>query len=299
MGNSENKYNKWVFTLLEGGEFNSLPSSMEMGEALEKISDKFVFQKEVCPSTGREHFQGCFITRIRKRHKTVVYDLSVDLQIEITQLTIDRMQGTWDQAVEYCTKNETASSDPYKSKLLKEEDEKKYLGKDISIFKEGGFFPWQSSLNDIIFKDNTFEISNTNGREVIWCEDLEGGVGKSLYTKYLCFNNAQITKLAFGSGSQMRASVVEEGSKKCYIIDIPRQLCNDDHMNNFYSVVEDLKNGFIKSSMYGKPKTLFMEPPIVIIFANFKCPTEKLSIDRWQIYGIIDNELQPIQRFIY
>ena len=89
----------------------------------------------------------------------------------------------------------------------------------------------------------------------------------------------------------MRASVVEEGAMQCYIIDIPRKLCNDDFQNNIYSVIEDLKNGFVKSSMYGKPKTLFMEPPLVIIFSNAECPTTQLSVDRWKIFGIMDNEL--------
>ena len=292
MDNSTNKYSKWVFTLMEGGEFNSLPSSKELGEALESISDKFVFQLEICPTSNRRHFQGCFITRIRKRHRTVLYDLSVDLQIEISQLTIDRMLGSWEQASEYCSKEDSrVGENVHLSPSLRLEEEQKYKAKDLEVLTNGDFFPWQKALNNIIFQDSDYNIKTSSSREVFWIEDLYGNTGKSLYTKYLCYNNPSITKLAFGSGSQMRAAVVEEGAHKCYIIDIPRKLCNDDFQNNIYSVIEDLKNGFIKSSMYGKPKTLFMEPPLVIIFSNDECPTEKLSLDRWKLFSIINNKL--------
>lgn len=289
---TSNKYSNWVFTLMEGGEFDSLPSSAQLGESLEKISDRFVFQLESCPTTGRKHFQGCFITRIRKRHRTVLMELGIELGIEISQLTVNRMVGTWEQSVEYCSKEDSREgSKTYFSKELESEEGKKYKGNDLMVFKEKGFYPWQASINSIIFEDDSFNIKASSGREVYWIQDLEGNTGKSLFTKYLCYNNPNITKLAFGSGSQMRSAVVEEGAQKCYIIDIPRKLCNDDFQNNIYSVIEDLKNGFVKTSMYGKPRTLFMEPPLVIIFSNFECPTEKLSVDRWKIYSIIRGKL--------
>lgn len=297
MEESKNKYSNWVFTLMSSKnklfpDEYELVSSVLVGEALEKVSDKFVFQKEVCPTTGRKHYQGCFVTRIRKRHRTILFELAVDMQVDVELLTVDRMQGTWDQSVEYCSKEDTRiGTSIFKSKELMLEEQNTYKANDLKIFNEKGFYPWQEKVNKIIFEDDSFDIKASSGREVYWIEDVQGNTGKSLFTKFLCYNNPCITKLAFGSGSQMRASVVEEGSHKCYIIDIPRKLCNDDFQNNIYSVIEDLKNGFIKSSMYGKPKTLFMEPPLVIIFANFECPTEKLSVDRWRICTIINNKL--------
>lgn len=292
----QNKYSRWVFTIMpldrvKPEDVLTLPSSLEMKEALETMSDKFVFQLESCPTTGRLHYQGCLETRIRKRQRTVLVDLSVQLDIEIRCITVDRMMGTWSQAEEYCSKDETKKSSTVKSDLLMEEEQNKYKGRDLSIFKEEGFYPWQEDINRIIFETGTFNIKESSSREVFWVEDAKGNSGKSLFTKFLCYNNPSITKLAFGSGSQMRSSIVEEGAKKCYVIDIPRKLCNDDFQNNIYSVIEDLKNGFVKSSMYGKPKTLFMEPPIVIIFSNQECPQEKLSLDRWNILTIINNKL--------
>lgn len=293
----ENKYSRWVFTIFEyptekGSNLTQIPSSIELGETLEKLSDRFVFQLEKCPTTERLHYQGCFITRIRKRHSTLLTELAVDLKIDQKYIHLDRMQGTFEQAFEYCSKEESRVEDKiYKSKEIVNEEQKTYKGNDISIFKEEGFYPWQKDICSLVFKGTSLSVKDTSTREVYWITDIEGNSGKSLFTKYLCYNNPTITKLAFGSGSQMRSSVVEEGAHKVYIIDIPRNLCNDDFQRNIYSVIEDLKNGFVKSTMYGKSKTLFMEPPIVIIFANFHCPLENLSLDRWRVFNIIDSKL--------
>jgi hypothetical protein len=293
---SKNKYSNWVMTVFNEPKAE-LPSTEKVVEGLETISDKFIFQKEICPSTGREHYQGSFVTRIRKRHRTVLNELSVFFEVNAKYITLSRMQGTWEQNVEYCSKDDSRvnGSEIIRSKSLEEEEMNKYAANDLSVFKEEGFFSWQASVNDIIFETDSFNIKNASSREVYWIEDLYGNTGKSLYTKYLCYNNPSITKLAFGSGSQMRSAVVEEGARKCYIIDIPRKLCNDDFQNNIYSVIEDLKNGFVKTSMYGKPKTLFMEPPIIIIFSNNECPTEKLSLDRWKIFTIINKKLVDLK----
>lgn len=274
------------------GEGSPLPSPEDLTRALERVSDKFVFQLEETPSTGVKHYQGCLVTRIRKRHRTLLVELCADAQVDLHQLTLDRMLGSWEQSVEYCSKEDSrVDGETYLSPLLREEEEVKYKGNDLQVFKNGDFYPWQKDLLDFIFEDGTFVIKDSSSRQVVWIEDLQGNSGKSIFTKYLCFNNANITKLAFGSGSQMRAAVVEEGAKRCYLIDIPRTLCNDDHKNNIYSVIEDCKNGFVKSSMYGKPRTLFFEPPIVIIFSNMQCPIDKLSVDRWKIFSIINNKL--------
>jgi hypothetical protein len=293
---SKNKYSNWVMTVFNEPK-KDLPNTEKVVEGLETISDKFIFQKEICPSTGREHYQGSFVTRIRKRHRTVLNELSVFFEVNAKYITLSRMQGTWEQNVEYCSKDDSRvnGSEIIRSKSLEEEEMNKYAANDLSVFKEEGFFSWQASVNDIIFETDTFNIKSASSREVYWIEDLYGNTGKSLYTKYLCYNNPSITKLAFGSGSQMRSAVVEEGARKCYIIDIPRKLCNDDFQNNIYSVIEDLKNGFVKTSMYGKPKTLFMEPPIIIIFSNNECPTEKLSLDRWKIFTIINKKLVDLK----
>lgn len=291
--NSLNKYSKWVVTIFlpENDGQKLIPDIIK--EVFESVSDKFVFQLEKCPTTDNYHYQCCLVTRIRKRHRTLLNELSVGLQIDEKLITVDRMQGSWEQAFLYCTKSDSREGfdQPFLSKQLASEEVLKYKALDLEVFKTKGFFLWQEKINKILFKEDANDFNDSSHREVYWIEDTKGNSGKSLFTKYLCYHYEEITKLAFGSGSQMRSAIIEEGPKKCYIIDIPRKLCNDDFQNNIYSCIEDLKNGFVKSSMYGQPKTLFMEPPTVIIFSNYECPVEKLSIDRWKIYSIINSDL--------
>lgn len=297
MKDSDKKYSKWVFTLHKDDE-GFIPQSSDMKNVLENISSKFVFQLERCPETEREHYQGCLVTKIRKRFSTLLNELTEDLSINKKYLTIDKMQGTFEQAMEYCSKEDTRVGDSIRmSQELETAQRNKYKGSDLQIFENEGFYPWQIEVLDIIFEEDFNTLRKSSAREVYWISDLEGNSGKSLFTKYLCFKNSNITKLAFGSGSQMRTGIIEEGTKGCYIIDIPRKLCNDDHKNNMYSVIEDLKNGFIKSSMYGNPRVLFMEPPIVIIFSNEECPIDNLSIDRWRLFSIIDKDLQKTYNY--
>jgi hypothetical protein len=294
--NSLNKYSNYMATIFVPNEDVKKLIPDLVREAFESVSDKYVFQLEKCPTTGNIHYQCCLVTRIRKRHRTLLNELSVSLQIDPKYITIDRMQGSWDQAKEYCTKNDTRVKEdgydkPFLSRDLAAAEVMRYKGKDLEVFKTKGFFLWQEKINNIIFKNGTSDFNSSSCREVFWVEDTRGNSGKSPFTKYLCYNYPEITKLAFGSGSQMRSAIIEEGPKKCYIIDIPRKLCNDDFQNNIYSCIEDIKNGFVKSSMYGQPKSLFMEPPQVIIFSNYECPIDKLSMDRWRIYSIIEGDL--------
>lgn len=53
--------------------------------------------------------------------------------------------------------------------------------------------------------------------------------------------------------------------------------------------MEDIKNGFITSSFYGKGKSLLMNPPHIIISSNYVLNQNLLSEDRWISYKIDKN----------
>lgn len=292
MAKADLKYKRFMLTVREN-DFLQLPSFEQMEDALTSMSDSYAFQLEVTPTTNKQHYQCCLETRIRKRISTLLTDLQVRLELERSQIQVQKMEGTWEQAVLYCTKDDTRhfAHRPVKSKNIK----LTYSGKDLEVLDGGNnFYPWQRDLFNIIFQNFSFVIKSISSREVIWIEDLQGNSGKSLFVKWVCYNCKNATKVSFGSGSQLRASIVDEGIKSVYFIDVPRQLATDDSMQSIFSVIEDTKNGFIKSSMYGKSNVLFMDPPVVVIFSNFSCPTSKLSVDRWKIYAIINNKLVPI-----
>lgn len=291
-----NKYSMWMVTIQEGEtEFDShhLPTSEEVGNSFETISDNFVFQKERCPSSGRDHWQCCLKTKIRKRQQTLLNDLVTLLDIKPTCVQIDRVQGTWEQAKEYCSKKDTrVSKDTYK----RENGAKVYEGSDIKFLSEReNRYPWQNYVYDKIFEDNSSNIKDPDDRTIIWIQDSQGNTGKSKFVKYCCFSNNTCTKISFGSASQLRSGLISTGVKKVYFIDIPRTLGVDDSMNNILSAIEDLKNGFLTSNFYGNSSQLMMEPPHIIIFTNMECPQEKLSSDRWHIYNILQKDIYTLQ----
>lgn len=288
-----NKYKNWIFTWNADNDDNLLKKS-EVQSLLMTLANTYAFQEEKGEETGRRHYQGCFQTKIRKRQQTLLNDiviiLSADPRINareaIKNLTIQRMCGSWEQNIEYCTKINTSQSEPIVS-----EDLTIYAGNDIDFLGQPeNRYPWQDKLLSILFKDGESILSTPNDRTIIWITDTKGNSGKSKFVKYVCYNNPSTIKVSFGSASQLRGSLVSAGKQNLYFLDIPRTLGDDDSMNSLLSVIEDLKNGFVVSTMYGKHSTLMMDPPHIIVFSNKSAPMDKLSADRWLTYFIDEDK---------
>jgi hypothetical protein len=60
--------------------------------------------------------------------------------------------------------------------------------------------------------------------------------------------------------------------------------------NDLFSVIEDLKNGVFESNKY-HPETRFLnETPHVVVFANDWPEFNRLSLDRWVLWELVDEE---------
>lgn len=280
---SENKYKDWVFTW-NSDENYKLPYLDDLVNFLQNEFELYVFQEERGEQTDRSHYQGAFRSSIRVRQSTILNKFDSYFQYaNIKFLTINRMCGSWQENIDYCTKAETRVSDNYFSSPSLQ----KYLGRDIKFLNDSSrLYPWQRDLMEKIFEKDTVSIKTPDDRKILWYADPSGNCGKSKFTKFLCFNNPRVTKLSFGTAAQLRSSVVQAGPYKVYIIDIPRTLGSDDSLSSVISVIEDIKNGFVVSSMYGKHASLLMDPPHIICFSNTKCPLELMSYDRWEPYLI-------------
>lgn len=298
MVESQNKYKRWVMTIQYGKTMflgsiqeNYLPSAEEVYECMKIHAVKYALQKEVTPTTGKDHYQVCFETKIRKRHSTLLKEIASQLYYcDNSGIQLDRMQGSWDEAVAYCTKEDTRKEGtvPIFSPSILEP----YKGSDIDFLAdETRRYPWQRELFKILFKEVPNALHDPDGRTVIWITDTEGNTGKSKLVKYCCYHNDSITKISFGSAGQLRSAIVSAGPKRCYFIDMPRTLGTDDSVNNIITAVEDIVNGFVVGNFYGKHSVMMCEPPHVVIFSNKECPEEKLSGDRWRIFYIVDKKL--------
>lgn len=283
----EYKYKKWMFTWNAEND-ESLIESEKLVEILESIAITFVYQKE---KVTREHYQGFFILSQRDRLKTILNKIKAKLPTDkldyIKNLTLENMHGTIEDAIAYCSK-----SDSKISETIYSNDIRPFIPKDLALFDDKlQLYAWQCDIHEILFNSRDFlkqrVITKPDDRTISVIVDEHGNSGKSKFVKYLCFNYEQdICKLAFGTAQQLRSAVISAGRKKVYILDIPRTLGLSDNIYDIISVVEDIKNGFVCSSMYGKYEKLLMEPPHIIIFTNKEIDPKLMSFDRWKSYKL-------------
>lgn len=276
MDSDENKYSYWVFTIqaIKGHE---LPGGQSVARAMRILTEKYLFQLEKATSL---HYQGCCKLRIRKRKSTFLNEIVAELDVPRSQVVLAPMQGTWEQAKAYCSKSDTAMNELFTNEVV-------YSGKDISVLDEKeSRFPWQDAIINKLFDDGTSSIKVADDRSIIWVTCLHGGTGKSKLVKWCCYHFDDIVKISFGTSSQLRSALIAAGPRRIYFVDIPRTLGSDDSIYSLMSALEDLKNGYIVSSMYGKNQSLLLDPPHIVVFSNMECPEKMMSADRWDIYMI-------------
>lgn len=290
----ELKYKSWMVTIMtDKSDKVDLPSKEDVTNILNEESEKWLFQEEQNENAeveGKTHYQCCMVTKIRKRKMTLLKYLSDSLNHPIDYIRVERMKGTWEQAMLYCSKTEGRVGSTVKSATISVE----YDFSDIKLLDDQARrYPWQNELLDRLFESPPFgfKIDGDVDRQIIWIHDEKGNSGKSKIVKWVCVNNDLCVKISFGTANQLRAAVISAGPRRLYLLDVPRTLGTDDSMNDVYTLLEDLKNGYIVSSFYGNYSKLVMAPPLVVVFSNKRCPVDKLSSDRWLCYTIIGKEL--------
>lgn len=232
----------------------------------------FVFQLERGSKLGKLHYQ-MYIHLFKKQRSHTLqknWDLTFPDQIGVEFTSTAGIKACKD----YCMKKETRVSGPWgKDKL------RKYLGNDLKCMETP--FKWQQNVLDII-------RTKPDDRTIHYLWEKDGNVGKSKLVKYLEFNNIGTT-IPLGNAVAVKYGVCSEPAARVYLIDLPRTLGRNEEASAMYSAIESIKNGFVKCSMYGKPKKLLMEPPHVFVYSNYPPPKEKnniLSADKWKIIHV-------------
>lgn len=281
------KYKTWLFTWNETNDGYLIdPSDLE--NVLKNLTTDFVFQKEF---VSRLHYQGFLRLENRVRKQTLlnlfkVYCATYQDDV-IDNLTLLHTKGTDKEVISYVTKTESRIEEPrYSPGLLP------YRFKDLAILSSRDrWYPWQDTLGKILLTEYG-TLKEPDDRTILWIRDAAGNSGKSKLVKYYVHKFPQeIIKLPFGTATQLRSAICTAGPRKLYFIDIPRTMGRDEDLDSVYSVIEDIKNGFITTSMYGSFKQLLFDPPHVVIFANFDCPRHKLSADRWNNFILQNKQL--------
>lgn len=233
-----------------------------------------VVGKEVCPTTGRKHFQGY----VEFEWKSRPFSLGLPKEVHW-----EAAKASGARNFKYCGKDKNFRA--WGSM-------KKHVPFKFDLFDENGsYFPWQLEMIEII-------KGEPDPRIIYWIYETEGNTGKSDFGKHL---NANYPKLGVipggGRAADMKNMIIEILEKngdfpRCIIIDLPRGF---DQTHLSYPGIEELKNMFFYSGKFhggvvNGPK------PHMIIFSNERPNTSKLSLDRWRI-GLIENKELVWTRF--
>ena len=84
-------------------------------------------------------------------------------------------------------------------------------------------------------------------------------------------------------------AVFNVGEQRCFLINMPK--CTPkDKLGGLYGGIEKIKDGFAYDKRHNYRELRMMEPH-VIVFTNKWPDLHLLSVDRWQLYYVMDGEL--------
>lgn len=228
-----------------------------------KGSKRYVFQEEICPTTGTPHLQGYAEWDHAIRFSTLK---NWDKKIHWKKCE------NYIKAQQYCQKDRSLKKGGkrYLHNILIEntDPEDEY---DIKQEK-----PWQREIIKII-------QGVPDKRKIYWYWSNKGNVGKSTLALHLILKYDAIevggTKKDIAQAIRSR---VEAGKNiKIALIDISRSAFNKVS----YQAIEALKNQKIFCPKYESSMLVFKRPH-VIVFANYPPEIQNLSQDRWMIHCI-------------
>ena len=133
-----------------------------------------------------------------------------------------------------------------------------------------------------------------NPREVLVVYDPVGNTGKSFLRKMfgILYSN-QTCKLQNGHSRGMFHSAGKTEDLRYVIMDLGRSDCRSVN----YNAIEQIKNGDFDTCKYNNTNVC-VEPPFFAIFTNFKLDWWSLSLDRWSLlYLNNDNTFKYYERF--
>lgn len=238
-------------------------------KAFTKVAKKFIYQWER-GSTGYVHCQAYLNLRVKSYYTgkplgKLLCGLGLP-GIECRPSSTDGIAAL--QA--YAMKEDTRIAGPWADHPI-------YRGQDLNMMSSP--FPWQKDILDRV-------ALSPNDRKIMWINDEGGNVGKSKLLKFMCYKKLA-KRVPLGNATQLKTNVIVQGPARCYCVDMPRTTGTTEKMQDLISTLEEIKNGWVCSAMYGKHQELFMEPPHVIVFSNVPPPLGLMSVDRWEVFKVI------------
>jgi len=133
--------------------------------------------------------------------------------------------------------------------------------------------PWQQTLNDNLRLE-------PDSRTINFVVDLQGNGGKSWFSDYFEYNNANAQVLNPGKKADM--SLALRTDIRVLFVDAPRSKQGEFIQ---YDFLEDVKNGRVFSGKY-ESAMKYLNPCHVVVMMNEEPDMTKLSDDRYNIINI-------------
>lgn len=271
---------------------------------------KFViFQKERCPSTGREHYQGyLFYSGHNGLTLTGVFK-RLPWLLGSSACHLEPARGSVKDNVAYCSKEESKVAGPWtfgeepavgrpKAKHSVEDAVAalEECGYDVSVLAQSQpilFAKFHRQVEALAarvqpkpqvdfsqprpWQKDVLDLveSDPDSRSVNWFIDPEGGQGKTYLSKYLVSEKSAF----YCTGGRHQDILHAYNNQRIIIFDFTR----DKADMVAYNVIEMLKNGMFFSGKYNSTTKARIGDAHVIVFSNFEPDRSKLSADRWKI----------------
>lgn len=256
--------------------------------ALASLNCKYIFQLERGGTANRLHYQGYI--HIVKGAKLRPQTLATTLNGQgMYGIHISPASGAGKEALKtYCMKDETRVAGPWKDtdpKVLTAAESKR-----LQLIDPDHLYAWQRTVRDAI-------IGPCGDRKIDWLVDTGGNAGKSSFGKLMVAQGHALL-LPFADAKDANNLVVNAGERKAYIFDLTRTKPAAISADDTYSVMEQIKNGYIVNTKY-QTKIHIQPPAHVWVFANRPPRFSALSGDRWAVWQLKNGILVPFDRKDY
>ena len=249
----------WVFTI------NNYHDTVDTVLLDRLKNEEYVWQHEVGES-GTPHIQG-YVRFKNARYFSSVKDL---LTVEGIVPHIEKCKNN-KRAIEYCQKDESRNGPRFLKGVKK-------MVRLLDPLCGKTLYPYQEKIIDII-------SGPPDERKIHWFYERKGNVGKSALAKHMAMNYNAI--ILDGKNSDIKCGIADwvetHGSVDVCILDITRS----DAGYVSYKSLEHIKNGCFYNTKYVSRMCLFNTPHL-IVFANFEPLRGELSLDRWDVWEIIE-----------
>lgn len=151
-----------------------------------------------------------------------------------------------------------------------------YVGEDL--MSPSQFFPWQTMVKDIY-------DSAPDPRRMWWFYDPVGGGGKSAIAKYMSFHYG-VPVFTFAKAWDLLKVCAEFPNKRMYILNLTKSKPNDIGMSELYTAIESIKDGMFLTSKGSGVRTVLMNKPHFIVFANQLPNMRGMTRERFEIVTV-------------